>query len=1052
MSVRVSTFALVLALWAAPGLSQSSRGVVRGVVLDPSAVPLGQQLVELVSEATAERREAVTGVDGEFVIALVPPGRHRLEVGADGYKRFVQRVEVQVAQDVRATVVLEIGVAGQLVEVNAPFAGIRRDTAAVGAVIDNRLVTGLPLDGRNFLELSLLVPGTAPAAQGSASSVRGDFAFTANGGREDANSFVLDGADNLDPKLNAPGVRPPVDAIEEFEVLTSSYEAEYGRQAAGQVNVVLKSGGNSLRGTGYGFFRDGRFDARNFFVPEGEAAPGYARRQIGLSMGGPIARNRTFLFADYERTRSREGITRVTTVPTARERVGDFSQSAVAPVNPFTGQPFPGHQIPEFFQHPVGRAIAALYPLPNRAGTAGNFVSSPEQRDDDDHVDLRLTHVFGPSSTLTVRYSLADRRLFEPFSGTGFSSVPGFGTEVPRRGQNLVVSETRVFSPTFVNEVRVAWNRVSASATPQNQGVSLNQQVGLPEFWSDPRDSGLSFITVTGLSPLGDEYNNPQQSTTNTFQVANTATWTRGRHLARFGVDLRAVRQEAFRDVQARGFLQFSDRYLTGNALADLLLGFPMITGGARFDNPQRLRTESLGLFAQDTWRVRPDLTITAGLRYELISPPVDADDRATLYDPSRGSLVPVGQDGMPRSGYDADRNNLAPRVGVAWTLPTTAETVLRAGYGVFYNQSALAPSEGLYFSAPYYNFNFYFPLPGMPLTLSDPFPAGFPFPLPQSALAFQRDLRTPYMHHWSASVQRQIGRSAAAEVAYVGTRGRDLIRARDLNQPPPSPGPFPIRPNPAFDDITAIESAARSRYDALQLRVQQRQDFGLTLLASYTLAKSMDDASGFFSSAGDPNFPQDSNDPGAEWGRSAFDVRHRLSVSFAYDLPLRTSAAGTWVSALLADWQVSGVVTLQSGRPFTVALLPEFDNSNTGRSVLGFGANDRPNLVGNPTLDAPGPERWFDTTAFVVPPRGTFGDAGRNRLEGPGYANVNLALIRRVAAGDRLRFELRLEAFNLLNRANFNQPDNFVGSPTFGQILSAGSPRHLQLGVKAIF
>lgn len=1052
MTLRVFSFLLVLTLAAVPGAAQSSRGVVRGVVLDPSAVPVGRQPVILISESTGERRETATDDNGAFVIALVPPGRHRLEVTVDGYKRFVQRVEVPVSQDVRTVVVLQVGVPGELVEVNAPFDGIRRDTPAVGTVIDNRLVTGLPLDGRNFLELSLLVPGTAPAAQGSASSVRGDFAFSASGGREDANAFVLDGADNLDPKLNTVGVRPPVDAIEEFEVLTSSYDAEFGRQAGAQVNVVLRSGSNALRGTAYEFFRDGRFDARNAFVPAGEPTPVYRRHQFGVSAGGPLARNRTFLFADYEGMRSREGITRVTTVPTALERAGDFSQSAVAPVNPFTGQPFPGHRVPEAFQHPVGRAIAGLYPLPNRGGGAANFVSSPEQRDDNDHLDGRLTHVFSPNSTLTVRYSLADRRFFEPFSGPGFAAVPGFGTDVPRRGQNLVVSETRVFSPSFVNEVRVAWNRVSAAATQENQGVSLNHQVGLPEFWGDARASGLSFITVTGLSPIGDEYNNPQQSTTNTFQVANTATWTRGRHLARFGVDLRAVRQEAFRDVQARGFLQFTDRYLTGNAMADLLLGYPMITGGARLDNRQRLRTESVGLFAQDTWRLRPDVTVTAGVRYELISPPVDPEDRATLYDATRGRLVRVGEEGMPRGGYTTDRNNIAPRVGLAWTLPSATETVLRAGYGVFYNQSALAPGEGLYFSAPYYNFNFYFPLPGLPLTLSDPFPASFPFPLPQSALAYQRDLRTPYMHHWSATLQRQLGRSAAAEVAYVGTRGRNLVRARDLNQPAPSPGPQPIRPNPFFDDVTVVESAARSKYDAVHVRVQQRQDFGLTLLASYTLAKSMDDASGFFSSAGDPNFPQDSHDPAAEWGRSSFDVRHRLSVSFAYDLPSAGAATRTWPSALLADWQVSGVVTLQSGRPFTVALLPDFDNSNTGRSVLGFGANDRPDVVGNPSLANPSQAGWFDTGAFVVPPRGRFGNARRNALEGPGYANVNMALIRRLPAGPRVRLELRLEAFNLLNRTNYDQPDNFLGSPTFGQVLSAGPPRHLQLGLKANF
>jgi hypothetical protein len=1051
----VPGFALAFVVFfagASPTLAQSTFATLRGTVADASDAPLPDVGLLLVEEETGLAREATSGAGGEFAFALVPPGPHRLEASAPGFKRYLRRIVVQVNEQARARVVLELGAVTESVDVAADAARASGGPA-LSTVVDNRLVMGLPLDGRNFLELALLVPGAVPAPQGSAASVRGDFAFSVNGGREDANAFLLDGAENLDPKLNTPAVRPAVDAIREFEVLTSSYEAAFGRQGAAQVNVALKTGGNALRGTAYEFLRTGAFDARNVFAPAGEPAPEYERHQFGGSLGGPIVRGRAFFFASYEGTRAREGLTRLTNVPTAAERAGDFSQSLLPPpVDPFTRQPFPGHRVPEWMMHPVGRAIAALYPLPNRDAPFQNFVSSPVQRDDVDNVDGRVTQALGGGSELSVRYSLQDRRLFEPFAGRAFAAVPGFGTDVPRRGQHLVATDARVLSGALLSELRVAFTRVSAGATPERRERADNPDVGLPLLSPDPRDRGLSFITVAGYSPLGDEYNNPQHSTTGAWQVAETLTWTRGRHLVKIGGDLRVLRQDAFRDVQARGFLTFTDQApYTGNALADLLLGLPFVTGGARLDNPQRLRATAWSLFAQDSWQVRPALTLSAGVRYEVMAPPVDRDDRASVYVPAAGGLVAVGTNGVPRGAYRADWNNLAPRLGLAWSPARLDRLVVRGGYGLYYNQSALAPSEGLYFSAPYFDFRLYFPLPGLPLTVSDPFPQSFPLALAQSATAYQQDMRSPYYHHWSGSVQAQVGPGGTLDVGYVASRGRNLLRARDLNQPAPSAGSFVLRPDPRFDDIMLIESQARSRYDSLQARYHLRSARGLSLLASYTLGRSMDDASGFFASAGDANFPQNSHDPGAEWGRSSFDVRHRLSVGAAWDVPLGQRAAG-WTRTLLADWQVAGVVTAQSGRPFTVALLPEFDNSNTGRSSLGFGAGDRPNVIANPALDHPTPARWFDTGAFVVPPRGTFGDAGRNLVEGPGYANVNAALIKHLPLPRGTRLQVRAEAFNLFNRANYDQPDNFLGSPTFGQVLSAGSPRRLQLGARMLF
>ena len=1043
--------ALLLLVFAAAADAQPPGAAVRGQVRDASGAAQPGAKATVTQRDTNLIRIVEAAADGQYAITALQPGSYRLEIAQSGFKTYVEEFDLFVSQDLRIDVALQVGAASEQVLVKAPPVALERDSTAVGAIVDNVQLVDLPLDGRNFLDLALLVPGTAPAAQGSASSVRGDFAFTAAGGREDANGFLLDGVDNVDPKLNTPAVRPAVDAIREFEVATSSYEPEIGRYSAGQVNVVLKSGTNALHGTGYGFFRTGGLDARNFFAPRNEPAPDYDRNQFGGSVGGPIAKDKLFFFADYEGTRITEGITQVTNVPSAAERAGDFSQSLLGkPINFLTGQPFPGDQIPSFFQNPVGQAIANLYPLPNRNAPFANYVSSPNLEDRVDQFDFRVDRPSAGGLDLSARYSFNDRTLDEPFAGPGFSLLPGYGNTLKRRAQNFVMSGLSTLTPRLLNEARFGYTRVANQVNQAGQGTSINNQVGLPELSDNPRDWGLSFITVTGYSPLGQEYNNPQKGITDAFQFVDSLTWSQGAHLLKAGVDFRAVKQDAFRDVQARGNLTFTPFAYTGNGLADLLLGLPTITVGAELDNPQRLRTENVAFFVQDQWRATPTLTLSAGVRYEFISPPVDAGDRSNIYDPATGTLVQVGTGGVPRAGYTSDGNNFAPRLGFAWSARPS--TVVRGAYGIYYNQSALAPSEGLYFSDPYFHLDFFFPAQGLPpLTLYDPWPANYPIPSPQSGFTFQRDLDTPYLQHWTVGVQQQLGATRSMEVSYVGSRGTALITGRDLNQPRPSPVQVNLRPNPFFGDITILESAGRSEYNSLQVKFEQRSAAGLSVLAAYTLGKSEDDASGFFPSAGDPNYPQDSLNRAAEFGRSSFDVRHRLSVGFAWEVPYDPAGRGL-AAALLADWQVSGVVTLQSGRPFTVAFLPEIDNSNTGRANLGFGYNDRPNVSGDPSLSDPTVERWFNTGAYSFPPFGSFGNSGRNTVEGPGYQNINFALMKGIRFGASSKLQLRLEAFNLFNRANFNQPDNFMGSPTFGQILSAQSPRRFQLGAKLLF
>lgn len=1038
--------ALTTLLLAATSLyAQSTRGSIGGQVTNSARQPVPGASVALVAHETNQKRTAMAGEQGDFLITLLEPGAYRLAVDAPGYRSHLQELVLDLNQEIRVDVPLLPGKTSEQVTVSSTRSLLRTDSSTVGGVIDNRQVQGLPLDGRNFYELSLLLPGVVPAAEGSAASVRGSFAININGAREDANDFLLDGVYNGDPKLNGTAVSPPVDAVREFEVLSSTYDASFGRNGGAQVSVALRSGGNQVHGSAYEFFRNAVFDARNYFAPPGTSAPQDQRNQFGGSLGGPVVRNRTFFFADYQGSRDNTGITQVTNVPTLAERTGDFSQSRLVPIDPASGAPFPDLKIPSYYLSPVGLAIAGLYPAPNRDVPNQNFVSSPTGRVRDDHFDLRLDHTLAPSSQVSVRYSFGDQSLFEPFTGPSFPLVPGYGDHVPSRGQNAMLAETHTFSPSLLNEIRAGFDRVSLGVFQENFGRDLNGLVGLPVVSSNPRDLGLTPISVTGFSPLGDESNNPQHGTTNVYQLTDNLTYVRGRHLAKFGGEFRILQQNAYRDVQSRGFIDFLGLF-TGNALEELLLGLPTDSGVARLDNPEHLRTHSYDFFVNDSWRARPNLTLTLGLRYEYNSPGVDAQDHANLYDQATQMLVPVGTRGLPRGGYFPDRNNFAPRVGFAWT-PRGLRTVVRGGYGLYYDQSALAPGEGLYFSPPYFNFNVYYPLgPSAPLLLSNPFPGDFPLPTPASALSFQRNLRTPYVQQWSFNVERALGASRMFEIGYVGSKGTRLIGARDINQPAPTPAPGYQRPVAAFADIELMESNRNSVYHSLQARFEQRLDFGLSLLASYTFAKSIDNGSSFFSSAGDPNFPQDSYNLRAERGLSNFDVRQRFVASYAYDLPF--GKASRW----LRGWQTFGILQFQTGQPFTVALLPNFDNSNTGIDSLGFGANDRPNVAGDPRLSHPSATAWFNTSAFAIPPYGTFGNSGRNTVTGPGMATVDLSLVKNTTFRERATMQFRFETFNLLNRTNFGLPDNFIGSPTFGQILSAGNPRRLQLGLKFLF
>ncbi len=1054
MKRKILLLALALCTGGAQAsLGQAVDGAIRGRVSDPSGRAVAGAEVTLTDSATGQERSTRTTAAGEYGFGGLPAAPYSIEIVAEGFKTIRRSsFSLPIAGAVRADFELELGEETVEVDVRDERSLLEQDSAAVGAVIPNNYIVNLPLDGRNWMELALLVPGATSPAAGSAGTERGRFAFQAAGARESANSFLYDGVYAIDPTLNSFTFTPPVDAIQEFRLVTANAGAGLGRNSGGQVAVALKRGGNQFHGSIYEFFRNDTLDARNFFDLPDQPQPKLRRNQFGAAVGGPIRKSSTFFFTDSEGLRERRDITRTTNVPTAAERQGDFSQSALPmPIDFLSFQPFPNGELPATFLHPVGQGVASLYPLPNRTTPGQNFVSTPTLVDDTNKFDIRLDQRVGKAGNLAARYSFADRDRFEPFAAQQFASVPGYGNDVDERGQNLMVGETHTFDSRWVNDFRFGFNRVETRTFHQNSGTSINRSVGLPDFATRDRDLGLSFIQVTGLSPLGDEFNNPGNAMMDSWQLSDTLSASLGRHFVEMGFEQRWISGNAFRDVLSRGQLSFTDFAFTQSALADLLLGLPTFTLAAQSDNVQNQRTRATNLFLSDAWRVRSDLTLHLGLRYELNQPVYDALDAAAIYDPSTQQIVQLGTGGVPRGGYPTDKNNFAPRIGLAWSPGGSRSTVVRTGYGLHYNFSPMATGQGIYFNPPFFNTQLFFPSQTSQILIHDPWPQGGAAPLPPSALTYDPNLVSSYSQNWNFAIQQELSGELVLTAGYVGTRGVHLLGSRDINQPFPSPQQPNLRPLPFFSDINQIESSFDSVYHSLQLAAQCRFQEGLTGLFSYTWSRSIDNASNFFPSSGDANFPQNSYDTSAERGRSSFDAPHRFVGSFAYDLPMGRNLSGA-AERVLGGWRINSVITLQSGQPYTVALPAELDNSNTGQSIQGFGAGDRPHVVGNPNLANPDPAQWINPAAFAMPEFGTFGNAGRNVVQGPPLREVNFSLLKDTKLADGLTLQLRAEMFNLFNTPNFGNPNIFFGTPGFGRILSARDGRELQFGVKLLF
>lgn len=962
---------------------------------DAMGAPIPDVAVTVTQQDTGVPRQGATAADGTPLALRLPPGTYAVSGAHAGFKTAVVR-DVRLESSAKRLILLRLepGDHTEEVVVVAPASTVGHVSGgAVGAIFDADTLSALPVADREALAFAVQAPGVAPPAPGSRLSTQGNTGVNTGGAREASNNFLLDGADNNDQFLNRLVVNPSLDSLQEVAVLQNTYDAEHGRSAGGQIAMVTKSGTSALRGSGYELFRDSRFDARNALQAADEPSPTRRRHHFGGTLGGPLPLPRSFYFASGEGIRGREGETRLAHVPSVAERETWIAAAAGS-------QP-----------SAAGLAALNLYPLPNRDDPQANFVSSPHAERRAVQFTVKTDHSVWSGSPVSARYSFSRDERDQPFPARS-RNLPGFGIAVLDQGHHFSFGLARRAWSHGANEMRIGINALHRENVPQGPGAPT--------------------LVIRGYESLGDDPNLPVVRRTRTIHVSDVLAFDRRRHYIKAGGEFRHYRSDGYNHLFARGQAVFTGAF-SGSPVGDLALGLPTVTLLGVNDNRQALRTWSAAGFLQDDWRVNWKLTVNAGVRYEFNAPPYDADNRMRILDLSTLQLRTVGSDGVPRGGIHGDFDNVAPRIGFSFDPTGYGEWLVRGGYGIYYDSGTLIENSALYFNPPYFSLQLFVPGDEL-LRLENPFPAGGGFPLRPAINTLDPHLRTAYSQQASLAVERVVG-GATAAVRYVTSFGSSLTRKRNLNQPPPGPGPIDERrPLADFGDVLLIESAASSRYHSLQLSAVRPLTRGFSFRAAYTLSRSMDDASAFLATDGDDNTPPDSRNPDAEWGLSDFDVRHRAVLSAIHNFK---------------GWQMSAVLSAQSGRPFTPRL--SFDNSNTGNVGGGTFAYDRPDVVTGPL--PPGTRTvTYGGQTFAIPPQYSFGTARRNRLIGPAYATLDAMVARRIALPGATALTLRLEIFNALNRRNLHLPDSFVDRPTFGQSLVAHAPRQLQLAARISF
>ena len=1068
MKQRLPALFVVAIALSSLAWGQGFSASVLGTVTDNSGGLVPKANVTVTNLGTGQQAKLLTDANGSFQAPLLPPGTYRVAVEMQGFKRsVVEPVTLNVDERQRLDFKLELGAVSENVTVSAEVAQIQTENATVGTAVTTQQVTELPLNGRNFLQLNLLVPGAQAGVKNTTLSTQGG-AIEVHGLRENSNYFWVDGIDNTTQAIGQYVVNPPTYTIQEFRVMSPTYDAEFGRTAGAQVNVITRSGTNTYHGDLYEFVRNSAFDAKNFFDPPGEI-PKFRRNQFGADGGGRIVKDKAFFFGAYEGLRTVQGQSASNVVPLPAMVKGDFSALSTILKDPQTpGAIFANKVIPPNRINAIGSAVASYYPAPNGPATAlgATLFVSPNSKNNDDTFVAKADQVIGGNDRLDVRFAMQTLHILQPISQFGnTTNIPGFGlVQDGTRFFTAGLSETHTYSPTLVSEVRFGWNRWALNYLQQGTDTNYIQKLGLTGPMSQkPIDFGFPLFNMSGAySNLGPPTSFPQKGPFDTYFLAPTFTWVRGKHALKIGGDYHHFGSDFLFDSNVRGTFTFNGTY-SGNSLGDLLLGVPFQAtvgvprNGDTFFN---LISKQYTGFVQDDFRARKGLSVTFGLRYEFTVPTVDAQDRMSNFNLKTGLVELAGQNGVSRSTYPADKKEFAPRLGISWDPTGSGKTAIRGGYGIFYELPLINQFLSLRVNVPFYTTQSVLGN-GTTINLNNVFTSsGAVIP---AVTGFSKDYKAGIVQEYSVGIQRELMPNLVLDMGYVGTRGARLYGVVNENQPAPGAGAVQgRRPFNQYANINVTTPAFSSHYDGLEVRAEKKMSAGTHFLISYTFSKSTDNASAS-NGLGNTGGLQNAHDVNAEWGPSVYDVRNRFVASFLYQLPFGQkrkflSGIGGMADSIIGGWQINGIVTLRNGQPFN-AVLPT-DNSNTGQSA------DRPDRIGDPYATsvpgAPGalnpacgstkvPNCWANPAAFRAAPAFTFGTGTRNSLIGPGGQEINISLAKNFRILETRRLEFRAESFNLLNKVNLNNPSNTLNA-NFGRILIAEAPRQLQLGLRLVF
>lgn len=1053
-------------------LAQVDTGIIAGTVRDRQGASVATAKITFLDLATSETTSTQSDSSGNYASPPLRPGEYKLSVEAQGFKTETRpSIEVRVQDRVRIDFALNVGAVTESVEVNADAPIIQSESSSLGQVIVSTQITELPLNGRDYTQLATLSTGVVRTSSGTngntgGSSTGGQNSFVANGTRGTLNNFLLDGIDNNSNDNGGLVLRTNVDAIQEFKIQTNSYSAEFGRSGGAVVNALLKSGSNNFHGSVFEFFRNAALDARDYFEDPATKKASFKQNQFGATFGGPVIKNRLFLFGDYQGTRIRNPLAWDSNVPTLQERTGDFSAPGEPIIyDPSTGLPFLGNIIPSGSIDAISQAFMNLYPAPNQpSGSSSNFIISPIERDTIDQGDGRLDYALSEKDRVFLRYSQSGRTDIRPAPlqglANGGDSSTGIGYE---DAKGASVGYTRTLTPTAVNEIRVGFNHVHIRrGLPVGGAVLPPPELQVPGVPDDPRVNGLTLFSPSGgYRRVGDPRFAPTLLASQERQITDVLTLVRRGHTFKLGGEIRWSQFNISQEAAPRGQFSFDGEFTQnplngtgGSPLADMLLGLPI---NARISTVIGLhnRQHVPSFFAQDDWKITPRLTLNVGLRYDYFSPTVELNDRQSNFDYNTGTIIVAGQNGASRSLVEADKANFAPRLGFAWTPTLSGTTVIRGAYGIFYSGQEIRTAAPLQLA---YNLPFFYE----PQFVSDGVTPvitvgqGFPSLNPSQAIdpgvtSVDSHLHTPYYQTWNLAVQHSLPASISLEVAYAGSKGTHLQGVVDPNQVR-IPGPGDIqsrRPYPQFGGFTAMTDIASSTYHALQVKAEKRTTHGLYFLSAFTYSKAINDLPEICCAA---PFAQNSYDLAAEKGRADFDQTLRWVLSFDYELPFARAGqhlGNSVMEAALGGWHLGGIYTLASGFPFSPYI--NDDTSNTGTQGI-----PRPNQLRNGNLprDQRTPIHWFDVNAFAAPSGFAFGNAGRNVLIGPGQNVFDWSLRKEFTLTERQRLEFRSEFFNAFNHPNFAQPDNFIDDgSSAGQITSLAIPmRQIQFGLKYSF